>query len=103
MAQFCLPASDRDSGPRPVVSKRPGRQRFVVIVSTKDGLNQRAFGLFRSFKRADGNAKAWGGFVLPVEAEDAAEPWNTRAEDTADKAFHRGDMKSLQIFNRRGR
>lgn len=48
--------------------------RFVVIV--QKGLDARAFGPFRSFRSADGNAKAWDGFVLPLEPADAPEPWN---------------------------
>jgi hypothetical protein len=55
------------------------RMSYVVIVEERDGLNRRAFGPFRSFKRAEGNAQAWGGYVLSLESEDAPEPWNPRA------------------------
>ncbi len=54
------------------------RQTFIVIVEERDGLRRRAFGPFRSFKRANGNAKVWDGYVLPLESEDAPEPWNPR-------------------------
>ena len=47
------------------------RQRFVVIV---EGLPweapHRAFGPYQTFRRASGDAKAWDGFVLPLESPD---------------------------------
>ena len=45
---------------------------FVVI--KQDGLHARAFGPYRSFKRADKNATEWGAFVLPLENADTCEP-----------------------------
>jgi hypothetical protein len=35
--------------------------RFVVIVG------ERVFGVYRSFRRADRDARAMGGYVLPLE------------------------------------
>ena len=54
-------------------------QRFVVIVTAPEAHTQRAFGVFRSFKAADNNARAWGGYVLPLEKEDADKPWDASA------------------------
>lgn len=47
--------------------------RFVVIV--REGLNERVFGVYRSFKRAEGDARCWGGVVVPLEPRDAPTPW----------------------------
>jgi hypothetical protein len=55
--------------------------QFVVIV--RDGLHERCFGPFRSFKRAEGNAKAWGGHVLPVETENSDTPWSAKGDALA--------------------
>lgn len=48
------------------------RQSFVVIVPQSE-LESRAFGPYRSFKRADGDARAVDGFVLPIESVDDVE------------------------------
>lgn len=53
-------------------------KRTSCIVIVRDGLAERAFGLYRSFKKAEADAKAWGGYVLPLEPKDASEPWNPR-------------------------
>ena len=51
------------------------KPRFIVLVQRGD--YARAFGPYQSFKSAEGDAQAWGGFVLPVEKpSEAAEPWN---------------------------
>jgi hypothetical protein len=42
---------------------------FIVVVELpRDGFTElRAFGPYRSFKRASGDAKAWNAVVLPIE------------------------------------
>lgn len=47
------------------------RQRFVVIAG--GALAKRAFGPYRTFRRAEGDAKAWDGFVLPLETPESAD------------------------------
>ncbi len=56
--------------------------RFVVIV--RDGLNERAFGIYRSFMAASRDARAWDGYVIPVESKDTAvNPWNATGRNTS--------------------
>jgi hypothetical protein len=43
------------------------RARFVVIC---DKPAQRAVGVYTSFKKADGDATAWGGYVLILRTPD---------------------------------
>jgi hypothetical protein len=57
--------------------------RFVVIVREKEGpvTAMRAFGVYRSFKAADADARAWGDWAFVAPLEDpvtAPEPWNPR-------------------------
>lgn len=52
------------------------RQSFIVIV--QKGLSARVFGPYRSFKTASGDARAWDGFVLPLETSDADRPWDPK-------------------------
>ena len=60
-----------------VAGERQLMSRFIVLV--QDDLHARAFGSYRSFKAAEGDAKAWGGVVIPLEGKDAREPWNPAA------------------------
>jgi len=58
--------------------------RFVIIV--QKGLTARAFGVYRSFKAADADAKAWGGIILRLENQAVAlNPWDA-AEDENEQA-----------------
>lgn len=50
--------------------------RFIVIVENKETHSVRAFGVYRSQKQAGGDAQAWNGYVVPLEAPDAEQPWN---------------------------
>lgn len=45
--------------------KQP-RMSFVVVVRTSE-LTLAVHGPYRSFKRAEGDAKAWGGSVEPMQ------------------------------------
>jgi hypothetical protein len=55
-------------------------KRFVVIV--RQGLAERAFGVYRSFKTASGDARAWNGYVIPIESKDTAyNPWDATASN----------------------
>jgi hypothetical protein len=40
--------------------------RFVVICKDRNG-HDMAVGVYRSFKRAEGDARAWEGYVLAVD------------------------------------
>lgn len=63
------------------LSHRGMGQLFIVIVGP------RAFGVFRSFKYADACASTWGGYVMPLEHEDAPRPWDAHGyEPAAQKA-----------------
>ena len=59
------------------------RPRFIVVV--RDGLASRAFGPYPTFRAADGDARAWNGFVLPLEPRDAPEPWDARHHERTPK------------------
>lgn len=41
-------------------------QEFIVLVKASD-LDVRAFGPYSTFSKAEGDAKAWDGYVLPIE------------------------------------
>lgn len=50
-------------------------ERYVVVVNS-NLTHMRAFGIYRSFKKASDDAKAWEGFVIPIESPDADNPWD---------------------------
>lgn len=54
------------------------QQRFVVVVEDREGLSRRVFGVFRSFRAAEREARAWGGTVSPLERLDAERPWDPK-------------------------
>jgi hypothetical protein len=57
------------------------KERFVVLV--RDHMHERVFGVYRSFKKASGDAKAWNGTVTPLESQDDAyNPWDARGKPT---------------------
>lgn len=52
---------------------------FIVLKQT--GFDARAYGPYRSFKRAEADAMAWGGVVIPIEnPSTATEPWNAKGK-----------------------
>lgn len=66
-----------DVHPRLVELQRNEMMRFVVIV--RKGLDERAFGVYRSFMSASKDARAWDGYVIPIENKDTAlNPWDAR-------------------------
>lgn len=56
----------------PTVTDATRRQRFVVIVERAGPIPHRAFGPYQTFLRASADAKAWDGFVLPIEKPEDA-------------------------------
>lgn len=55
------------------------RMSFIVLKQT--GFDARVYGPYRTFKRAEADALAWGAVVIPVEDPNtAAEPWNARGK-----------------------
>jgi hypothetical protein len=54
-------------------ARRP-RMQYIVIVQ-KSELEQVAYGPYPSFKGAEGNAKAWNGYVLPLNTPEQFCPW----------------------------
>ena len=70
-------------------------ERYIVIVES--GPLKRAFDVYRSFKTAEADASAWGGYVLPLEKTDASEPWDHgplfRSKATAQKQRHRSEVR----------
>jgi hypothetical protein len=59
------------------------RQRFVVIVEGWG--THRAFGPYQTFRRAEGDAKAWDGFVLLIESPEIAVQ-SLRAPETGERS-----------------
>jgi len=58
--------------------KMSNRDRFIVLV--RSDLFERTFGVYRSFKAASEDAKAWNGIVIPLEYHvDAPRPWVAKA------------------------
>lgn len=54
-------------------------ERYVVVVQG-NLTGMRAYGIYRSFKKASDDAKAWEGFVLPLESPNADRPWDAYYE-----------------------
>jgi hypothetical protein len=53
------------AAPKAAKRLRRPRQSFIVLVKTSD-ITFKVYGPYRSFKRADGDAKAFEGSVEPV-------------------------------------
>lgn len=60
---------------------------FVVIVQRTE-LQRDVYGPYRGFKRAEGDAKAWGGTVEPIQSRAAPLRPRTPVMDAIVKAIH---------------
>lgn len=62
---------------------------FIVLKQT--GFDMRVYGPYRSFKRAEADALAWGAVVIPVEdPSTACEPWNAKGKPWQPKQAKEG-------------
>ena len=68
--------------------QRRRRAQKTFVVQVRDDLYVRTFGIYRSFKKADTDAKAWDGTVCLIESRDAEEPWNARFDPNEPKPEH---------------